>query len=97
MQDSEELLDMIISPEINSDVYVIEEFLKGSLYLDFKNEILVRSLQVKNRMGVDSFEDFLIDKGGMAMLDLVLNIFEEMLANKIQDLENGENSDEKII
>ena len=48
-------------------------------------------------MGVDNYRDFLIDKGGMAMLDLVLHIFEEMLANKIQDLENEENSDEKVI
>ena len=97
MQDSQEMLNQIIMPEINSDVYAIEEFMKSALYLDFKNEILVRSLQVKDRMGVDNYKDFLIDKGGMAMLDLVLHIFEEMLANKIQDLENEENSDEKII
>lgn len=97
MQDSMKLLDQIISPRINSDAYTIEEFIGGSLHLDFKNELLVRSLQVKARMGVEDYNDFLIDKGGMAMLDLVMNIFEEMLANKIQDIETEEDSDEKII
>jgi len=94
MQDSYELLDKIIRPEIESHRTSLEEFIGGTVQQDFKNEVLSRIMQIKDSYNISDHDTFLFNNGGVAALELVINIFEDMLENKIND--EG-NKDEKVI
>lgn len=90
MQNSEELFNKIIQPNIESSISSLEEFVDGSIHTDFKNEILARILQVKSTYTKSDYETFLFNNGAVEMLELVVNIFDDILTNQKQNEGNEE-------
>jgi len=99
MQKSEDLLHQIKDYKPQTDISRMRDFIGSELHLDFRNEVVARILSIKDTYGdvaVNSDkEDFLRTQGGVISLELVLNIFENMLSNKESDLKHEELENER--
>lgn len=89
MQNSIELLNKLRDYRPHSDVHRFKEFIGSDLHLDFKNEIVARMLQMQSTLSDainTNAEEMYRTQGGLVAMDLVLNIFENLLTNKETDM-----------
>lgn len=71
-----------------SDNSLIEGFIKdSSIYRDFKGEIECRIEDLRNVLETAGSKEFHFTQGAILLSRQFLNIFDDMLANRISDLE----------
>jgi hypothetical protein len=70
-----------------SSPQTLKEFMKGSIYADFKNELKVRIEMIRDHLEVAIGEEVSRDQGGCLFARLTENIFEDILANKLANQE----------
>jgi hypothetical protein len=99
MLKSEDLLHQIKDYKPQTDISRMKDFIGSELHLDFRNEVVARILSIKDTFGdmsVNGDRDNLMrTQGGIMSLELVLNIFENLLSNKESDLKHEELENER--
>lgn len=69
---------------------VLQEFLNGSIHLDFLNELAIRIEDMRDFYEECDSKNYLETRGGIKALRLVADIFHNLYSNAIMDGENKE-------
>lgn len=87
MQDSHGLLRQVKDYFPESGPEVIRSFTEGNLHKDFQNELLARIEDMRDFNEECSSKEYLETRGGIKALRLTMDIFHDLLNNKIVDSE----------
>jgi len=77
-----------------SSIHELSKFIDGTVYEDFKAEMNCRIEMMRTVLEVADSKSYIKTQGGIEMLRLVKNIFEDLKANKESDLR--EEAEEKM-
>ena len=90
MQNSDKLLELVRDYRPDSNPSTVEEFISSGLHQDFQNELLARIEQMRDFNEECKSNEYLETRGGIKALRLTMDIFHNILACRLADLESGE-------
>ena len=94
MQNSHELLAKVKSYRPVSDPKALEDFMTGTLHLDFVNEIYARIEQLRDFNEECKSNEYLTTRGGIEALRMMITVFDSLLNNRLSDMEEEEDEKE---
>ena len=77
-----------------ADSHSIKNFIEGVIHTDFQCEILARIEQMRDFMEDCKSNEYLETRGGIKALRLTMGIFNDLMLNRIADLESEQQEKE---